>query len=50
MELVIKVSKAIDNNEYTIGTFVDLSKAFDTVNHDILLYKLQQYGISNCEI
>ena len=45
MELVFKVSKAIDNNEYTIGIFLDLSKAFDTENHDISLYKLQHYGI-----
>ena len=45
MELVTKISQAIDNNEYTIGVFLDLSKAFDTVNHDILLHKLEHYGI-----
>ena len=45
MELVTKISKAIDDKEYTMGVFLDLSKAFDTVNHNILLYKLEHFGI-----
>ena len=36
---------AIENNEFTIGIFQDLFKAFDTVNHNILLKKLDFYGI-----
>ena len=39
------VSKAMDNNEFSIGIFLDLAKAFDTVNHDILLAKLNHYGV-----
>ena len=40
-----KISSAIDNNEVTVEIFIDLSKAFDTFNHQILLDKLQHYGI-----
>ena len=35
--------KAIDNNLYTCGVLLDFSKAFDTVNHKILLGKLDAY-------
>ena len=45
LELSDKISKAIDKGEYIIGVFLDLSKAFDTVNHGILLKKLQHCGI-----
>ena len=36
MELITKISKAIDDKECAIGVFLDLSKVFDTVNHNIL--------------
>ena len=45
MELVENISEAIDNNEYTIGVFIDLSKAFDTIHHGLLLKKMERYGI-----
>ena len=35
----------MDNKEISIGLFLDLSKAFDLVNHNILLNKLCAYGI-----
>ena len=43
--LVDKINSAIDNGDHVIGIFLDLRKAFDTVNHQILLKKLYKYGI-----
>ena len=36
---------AINNNEMLIATFIDAMKAFDTVNHNILLKKMKLYGV-----
>ena len=45
LELTNKILDSFEKNEFTIGTFIDLKKAFDTVNHCILLDKLNFYGI-----
>ena len=44
-ELVGTILKNQEENKLTIGVFIDLSKAFDTLSHDILLRKLHKYGI-----
>ena len=43
--LIDKIMSHINNGDLVIGIFIDLTKAFDTVNHDILLQKLCKYGI-----
>lgn len=45
MSLVDKIIDTFENNRYGVGIFIDLAKAFDTVNHKILLDKLHCYGI-----
>ena len=39
------ISKTIEQKKFGCGVFIDLKKAFDTVNHTILLRKLEHYGI-----
>ena len=45
LSIVEKIRSALDKNMYSCGVFIDLEKAFDTVNHRILLSKLYHYGI-----
>lgn len=39
------IAEAMENHEHVSSTFCDLSRAFDTIQHPILLEKLQNYGI-----
>ena len=45
VEFTDKVRSLLDEGNYVISIFVDLTKAFDTVDHEKLLYKLDRYGI-----
>ena len=45
IEITEKIKETIDNKKYGCGIFINLRKAFDTVNHEILLRKLLHYGI-----
>ncbi len=44
LDFINDINNVIDKDMKTIGIFMDLSKAFDTIDHDILLYKLYHYG------
>ena len=45
IDIVNKIQLNFDKKLYSCGTFIDLKKAFNTVDHEILLYKLEHYGI-----
>ena len=46
LDIYSKLIKSIENKEFSCCILLDFAKAFDTVNHEILLSKLEHYGIS----
>ena len=50
LELTNRIHEHLNNGLNPITVYMDLSKAFDTINHKILLTKLKHYGIANTEI
>ena len=45
LELVEEITNSLDNDKYSIGLFIDLKKAFDTVDHDVLAKHYYFYGV-----
>ena len=43
--MIDKITNARDSNAFSIGIVIDLSKAFDTLNHNIVFDKLEHYGV-----
>ena len=48
--IVDRINTVLDNNDTPVSIFLDLSKAFDTLNHTILLNKLKHYGITGLSL
>ena len=45
LELIDRIVVKMDQNKIPLNIYLDLSKAFDTINHEILIFKLKHYGI-----
>ena len=48
LSLEYNLTRALENGEHVVGVNLDFSKAFDTVDHMILLQKLYHYGVRGC--
>ena len=50
IELVNRIYNSFKENKYTLAVFIDLSKAFGTVNYNILLKKIKRYDIEKSNL
>ena len=50
VRLVDQIYESFENDNYTLGVFIDLSKAFDTIDYSILLKNLEMYGVSTTNL
>ena len=48
--IVDYISKALNNNEFAVGVFLDLQKAFDVVDHGLLILKLKSLGVQGSSL
>ena len=49
-ELIDRITKSLDSGKKSLAIFMDLSKAFDTLDHSILLEKLKYYGLNHAAV
>ena len=49
-EIIDRILLYLDQQKIPITIFIDLSKAFDTIDHSILISKMKHYGINNTEL
>ena len=45
--MIDRIINKMDSNEIPIDIFMDLSKAFDTIDHTVLLHKIKYYGLED---
>ena len=50
LHFTVNIFKALNDNKFNISIFIDLKKAFETVNFDILLSKMKHLGVKNNEL
>ena len=50
IQLVDQINSNFEKDQYTLGVFIDLSKAFGTVDHKILIARLENYGIKGINL
>ena len=50
VKLVDQIYESFEKDHYTLGVFIDLSKAFETVDHTILIKTLEMYGIKGINL
>ena len=50
VKLVDQIYESFEKYHYTLGVFIDLLKAFDAVDHTILIKKLEMYGIKGINL